>query len=22
MAGPLDALKPDQFAGGQNFKRW
>jgi hypothetical protein len=22
MAGPSDALKPDRFAGGQNFKRW
>jgi hypothetical protein len=22
MAGPSDALKPDWFAGGQNFKRW
>jgi hypothetical protein len=22
MAGPLDALKPDRFVGGQNFKRW
>jgi hypothetical protein len=22
MAGPSDALKSDQFAGGQNFKRW
>jgi hypothetical protein len=21
MAGPLDALKPEQFAGGENFKR-
>jgi hypothetical protein len=22
MAGPSNALKPDRFAGGQNFKRW
>jgi hypothetical protein len=22
MVGPSDALKPERFAGGQNFKRW
>jgi hypothetical protein len=22
MVGPSDALKPDLYAGGQNFKRW